>query len=317
MQAVILAAGRGSRLHPITKDRSKAMVPILGKPMVEVVMDSISSCGVKDFILVVGPEDTEIVEYFRREPLLFENIRFIEQPERKGMAQALLLAAPIINDNFILSACDSIVTPLEMDEFIKRWKNNLEPDALLALHHMTSADLQKSSVVEMDGNRVSRIIEKPSLHQINSNIASLPLYLFTPKLLTFLESLQLSPRGEYELQDAIQKMIGQGCDVLGAFINKRITITDVNDFLTVNLSYLKQRGNTCKYFKGIIGNNTKLISPFLIEAETTIGANCIIGPNVFMERNSIIGNNVNLRNAVILRGAVIADYTDLDNTVII
>ena len=68
MQGVILAAGKGSRLQHITLTRSKAMLPILGKPMVErVMLDMVASNGVQDFILVVSPDDRYITHYFRRE----------------------------------------------------------------------------------------------------------------------------------------------------------------------------------------------------------------------------------------------------------
>jgi NDP-sugar pyrophosphorylase family protein len=67
MQGVILAAGHGSRLQPITLTRSKAMVPILGKPIVERVMEQLLRNGVDDLILVVSPRDRYITRYFRRE----------------------------------------------------------------------------------------------------------------------------------------------------------------------------------------------------------------------------------------------------------
>ena len=65
MQAVILAAGKGSRLHPITLNRTKAMVPILGKPIVERVMETLVANGIRKFILVTSPEDQEVERYFR------------------------------------------------------------------------------------------------------------------------------------------------------------------------------------------------------------------------------------------------------------
>jgi NDP-sugar pyrophosphorylase family protein len=65
MQGVILAAGKGSRLHPITVDRSKAMVPILGKPIVERVMGTLVQNGIRDFVMVVSREDSEVTRYFR------------------------------------------------------------------------------------------------------------------------------------------------------------------------------------------------------------------------------------------------------------
>jgi len=79
MQGVILAAGKGCRLHPITSSRSKAMLPILGKPIVERVMELLLPNGVDDFILVVSPEDRDITHYFRRESTLEAEVRFVYQ----------------------------------------------------------------------------------------------------------------------------------------------------------------------------------------------------------------------------------------------
>jgi len=93
MQAVILAAGKGSRLHPITTNRSKAMLPILGKPIVERVMEHLANNGIGDFILVVSPDDTQITRYFHRESQLDADVRFAYQPQRLGMADALRCAS--------------------------------------------------------------------------------------------------------------------------------------------------------------------------------------------------------------------------------
>ncbi|HSJ55291.1 MAG TPA: sugar phosphate nucleotidyltransferase, partial [Anaerolineae bacterium] len=104
MQGIILAAGHGSRLQPITLTRSKAMVPILGKPIVERVMEHLLLNGIDDFILVVSPNDRHITRYFRRESRIEADVRFAYQVERLGMGNALMCAAPLITDDFILSA---------------------------------------------------------------------------------------------------------------------------------------------------------------------------------------------------------------------
>ena len=110
MQGVILAAGKGSRLHPITLRRSKAMVPVLGKPLVERVMEDMHANGVEDFVLVVSPDDRDIVRYFRAESTIEADVRFVYQVERLGMADALRQAAPLIEEDFFLSACDNLTS---------------------------------------------------------------------------------------------------------------------------------------------------------------------------------------------------------------
>ena len=111
MQGIILAAGRGTRLKPITLTRSKAMVPIVGKPIVERVMDDLVANGVDDLILVISPDDKEIVAHFAHNSEIGASVRFVHQAERLGMAHALQCAAPLIYDDFVLTACDNLVLP--------------------------------------------------------------------------------------------------------------------------------------------------------------------------------------------------------------
>ena len=122
MQAVILAAGRGSRLNPITIKRSKAMLPILGKPIVARVMESIAGCEIRDFILVVNSQDEDILRYFREQTDLDVDITFVHQPERKGMADALQHAAPYLHQDFILSACDNLVSHQDVQRMVAMWR---------------------------------------------------------------------------------------------------------------------------------------------------------------------------------------------------
>ncbi|HSJ56664.1 MAG TPA: sugar phosphate nucleotidyltransferase, partial [Anaerolineae bacterium] len=118
MQGVILAAGHGSRLQPITLTRSKAMVPILGKPIVERVMEHLLANGVRDFILVVSPNDRHITRHFQRETELDVEVRFAYQAERLGMANALECAAPLIDDDIVLSACDNLISPAHVSNML-------------------------------------------------------------------------------------------------------------------------------------------------------------------------------------------------------
>ncbi len=82
MQAVILAAGKGSRLNPITLNRTKAMVPILGKPIVERVMETLVQNGIRHFIMVISREDGEVGTYFREQSRLKADIEFVVQTEQ-------------------------------------------------------------------------------------------------------------------------------------------------------------------------------------------------------------------------------------------
>jgi glucose-1-phosphate thymidylyltransferase len=206
MQAVILAAGKGSRLNPITLRRSKAMVPILGKPIVERVMESLVQNGIREFIMVVNREDGEVGRYFREQSRLDVDIQFVIQPNRLGMAHALSRAAPHIRGDFVLSACDNLTPPEYVAELLAGCQAKIT-NAMLSLMEVDPSIVGRTAVVELRDGYIRRIVEKPALDEAPSNIASLPLYIFSAKLLEYLPEVKLSPRGEYELQDAIQMLI--------------------------------------------------------------------------------------------------------------
>jgi NDP-sugar pyrophosphorylase family protein len=315
MQGIILAAGKGSRLQPITLKRSKAMVPILGKPVVERVMEDLAANGVDDFILVVSPDDRYITRYFRRESRIGADVRFVYQPERLGMANALQSAVPLITDDFILSACDNLISAEHVGRMMDAWRTSPRPNAVLTLMPIEK-QLGSEGFVEMDGLWVTRIVEKPRPEEVPSNISSLPLYCFSRRILDYLPEVSLSPRGEYELQDAIQMLIERDGRVCGVVADQRLTLTSPADLLALNRHYLTNGDNRPQLAPYTVGPNTQLITPLRIEEGTVIGANCTIGPNVYIEPDCRIGEGVTIRNAVILRESVVPDGETIEDWVV-
>ena len=307
MQGVILAAGKGSRLHPITTKRSKAMLPILGKPIVERVLEGIHESGVRDFILVVSREDKEIVRYFQEESQLDANIRFVIQGERLGMSNALVCAAPFVHEDFVLSACDNLVASRHMGDLIRAWQVDGPMEGLISLRCVDRSEVSKLGIVVLEGNRVMSIVEKPRPEEAPSNIASLPFYIFTPRILEYLPRVPLSARGEYELQDAIQMLIDHH-EVHGLFTEGRLTLTGPEDLLVINRHYLVEGHDRPQLAPFTVGPNTHLITPLRIEGGTIIGSDCVIGPRVYIERDCHIGNGVTIKDAVVLRDSVIEDH---------
>ena len=305
MQAVILAAGKGSRLHPITTNRSKAMLPILGKPIVERVMEHISASGIADFILVVSPDDYQITRYFRRESQLEADVRFVYQPQRLGMADALRCAAPLIEADFMLSACDNLTSPQHVANLLAIWRQPPRPNAVLTLMQVPPEQVPNSGVVALDGDTIVRIVEKPRLQDAPSHIASLPLYCLPHSLLGYLSEVQPSPRGEYELQDAIQLLIQRQGKVRGLAVAARLTLTSPADLLQINRHYLMEGDDTPQIQPQRVGAGTQLTTPLHIEAGVHIGAGCRIGPNVYIERNCRIGDGASIYDAILLRETVV------------
>lgn len=306
LQGVILAAGRGSRLHPLTLTRSKAMIPVMGKPMVARVLDMFAENGVHEVVMVVSQEDVEIREYFAQGGDFAGTIQFVVQPERLGMANALALTAPYLDRPFVLSACDNLIPAAYLGAMLQAFAAE-QVTAVLSLMRVAPDVVSRTGIVAWDGQRVRRIVEKPTLEDAPSDISSLPLYVFGPEIVPLLDKVPQSPRGEYELQDAIQMLIDHTQGVTGVFTDERLQLTNAADLLSLNRHYLTTGGDAPQLAPREVGQHTHLITPLRIEEGTVIGPGCVIGPRVYIERNCRIGANVLLKDAVVLRDTVIED----------
>ncbi len=307
MQGVILAAGKGSRLHPITLQRSKAMVPVLGKPLVERVMEDLHANGIDDFVLVVSPQDRDIMRHFGRDSTFDADIRFVYQVKRLGMANALLQAMPLIDQDFVLSACDNLTSAQYVGQMLAAWRSHPAPNAVLSLMPVPRDRISSTGIVELEGEWVTHIVEKPTPEEAPSNVSSLPLYCFRRFFLDYLPQVKPSPRGEYELQDAIQMLIQERGRVRGVFVEQRLTVTGPADLLNINRVYLTQGNDKPQLEAQTVGPNTHLITPLHIESGVIIGADCTIGPNVYIERDCQIGAGAHISDAIILRGVCVPD----------
>lgn len=310
MQGVILAAGRGSRLRHLTSARSKAMLPIAGRPIVERVMEPLAAHGVRDFVLVIHPDDEAIVRHFRERASVSGRVAFVEQAQRRGMADALLQAKKRIKGDFLLSACDNLVSPDDVGRLLATWHAEPRPSGVLALLPVEPERLGSVGIVERDGPWVTRIVEKPAPEEAPSDVSSLPLYIFSRPLLDYLDQVPISARGEYELQDAIQMLIERQGRVRGCMLPGRMTLTYPRDLLTLNRHYLAQDGERL-WVGASSGPGTQFVPPSIVEAGVDVGAGCVIGPAVYAEAGCRIGDDAVVQDAVLLRDAVVPPGTTI------
>ena len=315
MQGVILAAGKGSRLHPLTLSRSKAMIPILGKPIVERVLETFVENGVDEVILVVSRLDGDVCTHFAHFDRLPVKLEFVEQWERLGMANALSLAAPRIHGPFLMSACDNLTPSEHIGEMLAHHRET-QAEGTLSLMRIDPSLVSRTGIVVWEDDHVRGIVEKPSRDEAPSNISSLPLYVFSQRILDYLPRIAMSKRGEYELQDAIQMLIDETDRVTGVFTDHRLQLTNASDLLALNRHYLMEGGDVPQLAPQSVGRHTHLITPLRIEEGTTIGAGCVIGPRVYIERDCRIGNDVLIKDAVILRGSAVEEGSQIVGKVI-
>ena len=312
MQAVILAAGRGTRLKPISDRYSKAMVPVLGRPLADRVLETLVVNGVHDVVMVIGEEDLEIRDHFTTKTTLDITARFVVQEKRLGMAHALGLAAGLIHGPFVLSACDSIKDVEHVGELLRE---AAAADGALSLLDVPWNLVSKSAPVELDGKFVRRIVEKPPVRDAPSNTVSLPLYALPHELLDALKDLELSARGEYELQGAIQAVIDAGAKIVGVRAKERHQVSTPQELLEMSLRLLRSGQEPPLLAPRSVGAGTTLVEPLRIDRDVVIGRDCLIGPNVSLERGCQVGDGVVITNAVVLPEADVRSGESISNQV--
>lgn len=296
--AVILAAGRGSRLKEVTATRSKAMVPIAGRPVIARVMDEFRAAGISKFIVVGAPHDTELAAFCATLPVT----TFIEQSVPKGSGDALLQCERSAPERFLVCACDSIVPADDLRRVLA--EDSPHCVAMIGVIEVApTVSLSSRSVVVMHGDRVESIVEKPSPEQRTTNLSSLPLYIVSSSVFSELKKLSPSPRGEYELPTAFQSLIGQGSAIRGVMVKSRLDLTDQADLLRLNEKFLGQQAPAVQVFNTFIPTSVIVEGPVLIESDVTLGDGAYIGPFVYLEKGATISSGVRLEHAVVLRGA--------------
>ena len=200
MKAVILAGGRGKRLAPLTDTIPKAMILINGKPMLEIIFGQLKTIGVTEVVVVVHYLKNKIIGHFGNS---FQGIKihYVEQKEMNGTADAVLMAEHFVDEAFMCIACDSLFDTALLKKIVQHTSEGV-------ITVCSVQDPSRFGVIETNGDEVRRIVEK-SLHP-PSNLANFSIYLFPVTIFDACKKISKSPRGEYEITDAIQYLIDQG-----------------------------------------------------------------------------------------------------------
>jgi len=315
MQAVILAAGKGTRLHPITSDRCKALAPIAGVPVMGRLVERVIETGIRDFVVVVREGERELRDYLTTNFSDDVAFRFVVQREQRGMAHALDLAAPAIHEDFLLAACDTLVSTDHLRALVDAFSGSV--NAVLTLMKVEMADVIRLGIVEWRDERVKYIVEKPSVEEAPSDIGSMPIYVFSKKILDYLSEIESSPRGEYELQDAIQMLIERDGEVTGVFTEGRDDLTTLDDCLRLNALYLRNELDGDCDVPEDLPESVQLIPPVRIDGGVKVGADSVVGPDVYVERGSEIGAGSRIENAVVLRRSRVSPGSQIRGKVVL
>jgi bifunctional UDP-N-acetylglucosamine pyrophosphorylase/glucosamine-1-phosphate N-acetyltransferase len=311
VQAVILAAGEGTRMRPLTYTKPKVMLPIMNKPIMEHLIIELRKAGIKDIVCVVGYRDDRIREHFGDGENWKVRMSYVTQRKQLGTADALKSSSHLLEDEFILVNGDTIVDSKD----IKRVSSSNR----MTLGVIKVQNPEDFGVVELRNGNVVKIIEKPE--KPPSNLVNAGIYHFYKEILKTIDRTPKSIRGEYEITDTIQMLINNGYEFGATEISTWIDVGYPWDLLNANeqiLSKVKKSEIDGEIEDGavikgsvVVKEGTIVRSGSYITGPTIIGKNCDIGPNCLIRPYTAIGDRCRVGNGVEIKNSIIMSNTKI------
>lgn len=251
MKAVILAAGKGTRMRELTTEMPKPMLKVQGKPILEWIIEGLMTAGISEFCIITGYRAEVVESYFLDGSRWNASIHYSRQEVQDGTGKAPELAkAFVADDSFVLTYGDILVKPDSYQRMVARFGESRFSGLVTVT---PGEDVSKGGLNFFDSEFcLKRIVEKPDAAQVRQFEAdgllkpgdpiwyNAGIYLFRPVLFDFTARLEKSPRGEYELPDAINQMLAAGHRIAGLPIVGRWV--DVRD--PEVLAALEKEGST-------------------------------------------------------------------------
>jgi len=307
MKAVILAAGEGLRCRPLTLTRSKVMIPVANKPVIEHIINAVAENGVKDIILVVGYKKERIMDHFGDGFELGVKISYVFQDVQLGTAHAVNQVKEHIDGDFIVLNGDNLIDAGTISDLLAGKDGEA---TLLAIEREETSGY---GIVIPENRKVKKILEKPK--EVISHLINAGIYVFSPEIFDEIDQTSLSETGEYAITDTIQQMIEKGKNV--SFVESRSMWLDSIhswNFLTANSILLEKSAQDIKgtiekgaSIKGkvMVGEGSIIRAGCYIVGPVIIGKNCDIGPNTVILPSTSIGDNITITSSVEIHNSII------------
>jgi dTDP-glucose pyrophosphorylase len=206
-QAVLLAAGRGTRMRELTADLPKPMIEVRGKPVLQHIVEGLRDAGVRRFLIIVGYRADAVQNFFGDGERYKIDIQYATQVKQDGTGRIVDLAQNFVNESaFVLAYGDILVAPENYKRLV-----DLADDVEALVSVTRGEDVSKGGAVFLnDKMELVDLREKPKPGEATSPWYNAGLYAFRPSIFEFTAKLKPSPRGEYELTDAIRELAQSG-----------------------------------------------------------------------------------------------------------
>lgn len=288
-------------MGPLTETRPKPLLPIAGRPIIDHVLDA-AAPHVDGYVVVVGYEGDQIRDHVGSTHRGYP-VEYAEQHEQLGTAHAVAQAERYVDNDCLVLNGDVYIT--------ESLVSDLAVQSGTAMAVMPVEDPRSYGVVERDGSRITGIVEKPS--EPPTNLANLGLYRFSPQIFEYIDDVERSERGEYELTDALEMAIADGVTPV-EYDGPWLDVGRPWELLEANTQLLKE---VDRDIEGTVEDGATLNGPVVvedgarvrdgayIEGPVIVQAGADVGPNAYVRGATVIGPNVRVGNAVEVKNSIL------------
>ena len=306
LKAVLLAAGFGTRLNPLSQLIPKSMIKILDKPILEHIIHKLSKYGVNDFLIITGHLGQQIQNYFGTGEQFNVKISYIDQLDLKGTGHATQLSKNFVDDDsFLLYLADTLIPNL--DSFFSSLRHK-EFEVELISSVVSSQQSSASGIITIKNDLVVELNEKPI--ESNSSLSWAGIAFFkSKKIFEILNQTPMSSRKELEITDSMNLMIKNNYLIKNHTVSKYFDSGTPNGLLNI-MNYLLSISTIRK------NSSLPFVSPIFYSSVPIVGKNSKIGPNVSIGKNVLIGDNVEISNSLIIDNSIIESGKKIKNSII-
>jgi NDP-sugar pyrophosphorylase family protein len=312
MKAVILAAGEGTRLSPLTNVRPKPMLPVANRPVLEHVVDAVAAAGVEEVVLVVGYKRERIQSHFGDGGDFGVDITYAVQETQLGTGDALLRAERFVGDDFLVLNGDKVVGSDVVEALVER--RRATGDAAMAVADVDEPELY--GVVEAADGEVTGLTEKPPAREAASSVVNAGAYAFGPDVFAVVRRTD-SQAGELSLVAALQNYMADRPIQQVRYDGPWLDVTRPWDLVAVNGRLIDADGGRATAAAvdpaASVADATAVADSATVAAGAVVGRGTSLGPNASVGPNAVVENSVVMTDATVDAGAVVRDCVVAEN----
>jgi UDP-N-acetylglucosamine diphosphorylase/glucosamine-1-phosphate N-acetyltransferase len=325
MKALVLAAGEGTRLRPLTSNVPKPLLLVAGKPFLSHIFEALKAGGVKDIALLVGWKSNRIKEFYGDGKELGLSITYLEQKERLGTANAVGHAEDVMDGPFFCINGDVVISEVD----VKAMRSAYEERNRTVMGAVTVPNPSAFGVVEEKDGKLIRILEKPK--QPPSDLVNAGMFVFTPDIFQEIRNTGKSPRGEYEITDTLTSMAKAEGVTVHRILTEWIDVGRPWDLLKANEIFMSRlagrvegevepgavlKGNVVVERGALVRSGSYILGPVFISRGCEIGPNCFIRGGTCLGPNVKVGASVEVKNSIIMAGSHVPHHNYVGDSII-